>query len=220
MRRSAILLARVLAFVELYDLLPAAGIFFPDFVQKLVKQYSFQTFPKTAEDFDLKKGVQFLDGKIGDMVILKLGIWDSLLVIETRSNTTVSKKILEDMLSWGVTELGLSYKVGMIKRFAYISDVTFYSDAPLLVLASPALANLAAQTGKELSQIWNDPITYETTDLKVGHDTTSRKVGIAPFTISRRAETAFSENKYFSEAPLPTDVHWKLLETFEAELTK
>jgi hypothetical protein len=47
-----------------------------------------------------------------------------------------------------------------------------------------------------------------------------RKYGIASFSITRRAEARFSENKYFSEAPLPTDLHLKLLEQFEAESSK
>jgi hypothetical protein len=45
-----------------------------------------------------------------------------------------------------------------------------------------------------------------------------RKPLHAPFTIQRRAETAFAENKYFSEAPLPTNEHVALLETFEADV--
>jgi hypothetical protein len=48
----------------------------------------------------------------------------------------------------------------------------------------------------------------------------ARKYGIAPFSITRRAESRFSENKYFSEAPLPTDIHISLLEEFEAEVQR
>jgi hypothetical protein len=44
----------------------------------------------------------------------------------------------------------------------------------------------------------------------------SRKYGIASFLITHRAEARFSENKYFSEAPLPTDMHIAFLEEYEA----
>jgi hypothetical protein len=44
----------------------------------------------------------------------------------------------------------------------------------------------------------------------------ARSHGIAPFVITHRAESRYSENKYFSEAPLPTDMHIEFLEEFEA----
>ena len=83
---------------------------------------------------------------------------------------------------------------------------------------SPELASLAEKTSKAISEIWQEPITYEPMHLVVGHDPLSRKFGIAPFSISRRAEAEFPENKYFSEAPLPTDTHLTLLEEFEADV--
>jgi hypothetical protein len=43
------------------------------------------------------------------------------------------------------------------------------------------------------------------------------QIPIAAFTIQRRGQTPFEENKYFSEAPLPTDIHINLLEQFEAD---
>jgi hypothetical protein len=217
MRLSAIILARVLAFVETFDLAPGGRVFWPDIVPEIVARYSFQKFPKTLEEFDEAKGVEFLEGKIGGKVIQKFVVWDSLLVVETRSNTSDSKRILEDMLSWGAEKFGLSYRPGMIKRFAYVSDVSFFSDIPILA-AGPALTNLAAKTSEALSEIWQEPIRYEPLNVAVGHDPTARKHAIAPFSITRRAETRFSDNKYFSEAPLPTDLHLKLLEEYEKDL--
>jgi hypothetical protein len=85
---------------------------------------------------------------------------------------------------------------------------------------SPALAKLAAKTSTALTDIWQEPVQYETTNLAVGHDPMARKYGIAPFSITHRAESRFSENKYFSEAPLPTDTHISLLEEFEAEIKR
>jgi hypothetical protein len=216
MKLSAILLARVLGYIEIFDLSPRGRVFLPEVVPEIVKRYHFQKFPQTLEEFDESKGIEFHEGKIGDKVIQKFVIWNTLLVVETRSNTDDSKKILEDMLTWGAEKLGLDYRSGMIKRFAYVSDLSFYSDVPLLSV-SPILTSLAAKTSKALSDIWQEPVQYEPLNLVVGHDPMARKYGIAPFSITRRAESRFSENKYFSEAPLPTDVHWKFLEEYERE---
>jgi hypothetical protein len=74
------------------------------------------------------------------------------------------------------------------------------------------------KTSNALSDIWHEPVRYEPVNLIVGHDPMARKYGIAPFSITRRAEARFSENKYFSEAPLPTDTHLKILEEFERDV--
>jgi hypothetical protein len=212
---SAIILARVLGFIETFDLSPKGRIFYPDIIPEIVQRYKFQKFPTTFEQLDEAKGIEFHEGKIGDKVIQKFVIWNTLLVVETRSSTADSKQILEEMLTWGREKFGLNYRPGMIKRFGYVSDVSFYSDLPLLTV-SPILTKLAAKTATALSEIWQEPVHYEPVNLVVGHDPLARKYGIAPFSITRRAEARFSENKYFSEAPLPTDTHVSLLEEFEA----
>jgi hypothetical protein len=217
MRLSAILLARVLAFVETSDLNPRGKTFFPDLVQEAVQRYRFQKFPQALEDFDETKGVELAEGKSGDDTIQKLTIFNTVLVLETRSNTEDSKRILEEMLVWGKEKFGLNYNPGMIRRFAYVSDVTFYSDVPLMKAIRP-LQRLAEKTGEAVSSVWREPIKYEPLVLTIGHDPTSRKNPIAPFTIQRRAEARFEENKYFSEAPLSTDDHLALLEQFEADM--
>lgn len=215
MQLSAVILARVLGFIETFDLSPRGNVFFPEIASEIAKRYNFQKYPKTLEDFDESKGVEFLEGRTkSNNVIQKFVVWNTLLVLETRSNTADSKQILEEILLWGTEKFGLYYKPGMIKRFAYVSDLTFHSDAPLLN-ASPALSSLAEMTSGAVSEIWQEPIQYEPMIVTIGHDPLSRKNGIAPFTIQRRAETRFSENKYFSEAPLPTDVHLQLLEAYE-----
>lgn len=219
MQLSAVILARVLGFVETFDLSPRGQVYFPEIVSKLVERYSFQKWPQKFEEFDEAKGVEFHEGRIGNKVIEKLVIWNSLLVLETRSSTTDSRQILEDMLLWGAANSGLNYKPGMIKRFGYVSDLTFYSDVPILSV-NPALTKLAAKTSAALTEIWQEPVQYESANLAVGHDPMARRYGIAPFSITHRAESRFSENKYFSEAPLPTDLHISLLEEFEAEIKR
>jgi hypothetical protein len=212
---SSIILARVLGFIETADLDPRGKVFNAEFVQEVVRRYKFQKFPKTFEEFDEAKGVIFEDGKIGNKVIQKFTIFQTLLTLETRSSTADSKQILEEMLVWGAAKFGLNYNPGSIKRFAYINDLTFFSDVPLLSAACQPLLDLASKTSAALSDIWQEPVQYHPANLAVGHDPMARSHGIAPFTITHRAEARFSENKYFSEAPLPTEMHIAFLEEFE-----
>ena len=217
LRQSAVLLARVLGFVEIADLISGIKMPVGELMRKLADHYAFERSPRTLGELDLSKGIELLEGVSVQGSIKKFVIYDTVLVVETRINTSASKAILEEVLLWGAKELGLNHKPNSLKRFGYVSDVTFYSDAPLLNPV-PAVAGIAARASKELSEIWEEPVKYEPLNFGIGHDPSARKYGIAPFTLAHRAETKFSENKYFSESPLPTDIHWEILEQYEKDI--
>jgi hypothetical protein len=213
---SAIALARTLAYIETFDLDPKGRVYFPDLVSGVAERYRFAKFPTKPEDFNEANGIVFEDGKSGNKVIQKFTIFPSLLVVETRSNTTDSKLILEEMLVWGAAKFGLNYAPGTIRHYAYVSGVSFYGDATFLSV-SRALQALSEKISTAVTDIWQEPIQYESVGIALGHDALSRKYALAQFTLTRRAETPFTENKYYSEAPLPTDLHIKFLEEFERE---
>lgn len=215
MKVSAILLSRVLAFIDTADLSPQSAVFAPDFVREIASEFQFQKVPETIEEFDLAKGMSFNGGKFGKRTISKFSIWPNLLSIETRSHTTEAKELLHEMLLWGKEKFNLAYSEDMIRHYGYVSDLSIDSKAPLTSI-SPLLERIASRTSKALSEIWQEPIKYEPADLKIIHDPLGRKWSLAPFQIARKAEHTFKENRYFSEAPLPTDLHIELLEEFEA----
>ena len=158
--------------------------------------------------------MEFLTGRIGKSTIGKLTVWPNLVVIEARSNTTECKEILNETLHWAAMKFDLNFTPEMITRYAYVSDLSFTSEAPLLSF-DPLIERIADRVSSNLSDIWLDPVHYEQFEFKIGHDPLARKWGIAPFQIARLAEHKFAENKYFSEAPLPTDLHIELLEEYE-----
>ena len=218
MQLSAVVLARTLAFIEIYDLNPKGKVFFPELVKSIAERYKFQKLPK-REEYE-KEGAVFEEGKIGNKVIVNLTIYDSLIKLETRSNTSDSKQLIEDLLVWGAAKFDLTYTPGSIKRFAYISDLTFHSDVPILDAACQPLIDLATKTTAALTEIWKEPVEYYPANLAIGHVPMVRKNGIAPFSITHRVESRYSENKYFSEAPLPTDMHIAFLEEFEVGIKR
>ena len=217
MKVSAIIQARALAFIELYDLDPRGKTFFPETIKKLQQRYGFLQTPK-VEEMDEQKGVELKTGKIGDVVIDKLKIFPSLFVLETHANTTESKQVLEEMFDWGKRDLGLTYEPKMIRHWAYVSILTFHSDANIIALANKPAAKLAAKVSSAVSEIWSQPTAFEARSLSITHDPLVRKNGIAGLLITPRLETPYSENKFYSEAPLPTDTHIKFLEEFEADV--
>lgn len=217
MRVSAIIQARALAFIELYDLDPRGQAFFPDTIKQLQQRYGFLQVPKVGE-VEEQKGLELKTGKSGDKVIDVLKIFPNLFVLETHSNTTDSKLILEEMFEWAKKELGLTYDPSMILHWGYVSILSFYSDFNVIEKANTPAAKLAFKTSKAVSEIWKENVSYEARGLSISHDPLTRKNGIASLLITPRAEIPFEQNKFYSEAPLPTDLHIKFLEEFEADV--
>jgi hypothetical protein len=218
MKLAAVNKARYLAIIELDELNIKGTVRLSDCVAPIAERYKFDVFPQNAEDFDLEnKGVKFESGKDGDLTIDSLVLYNGAIYVDTFASTADSQRILVEMLEWGSKTFGLSYSEGMIRKCAYISQVLFYTDFPLLVEASPALKKLAQKTSSITEGLFGG-LVYEPLNLSVGHDPMARKHGIASFYIQHRINTLFAENKYFSEAPLPTDQHIKFLEEFEADV--
>ncbi len=218
MELASVVLARAVAWVEPIDLNPRGALFYPDLTKALVARYSFQRFPQKLEDFDETKGVTFSVGRLGDTVIEQLVIYAYGILVDTRISTQESKRLLEEAFEWGRKELGFSYKPDMVKRWQYASQVTFRSTAPMTG-ASSAVRNLAAAVAKSVADITGEDLKYDLAILGVDYDQLTRKHPLGRFSIQRRDNTPFSENKYFSDAPLPTDIHIQLLEQFEKDLS-
>jgi hypothetical protein len=213
---SAILMARVIAFFEVAEINPPGGFFFPELTKELVERFNFQKYPKTFEEWTSEKGSQFFFGRLGKIAVDNVTLFNNGIQVDTHSGTNDSKKILLDTLEWASTKFGFSYKPELIRRWAYLSGLTF--ETQVQILSTPALDNLATRTSRALSEVAGEPMVYMATSQTVGHDPLVKKYGRASFSIQRRIDVPFSDNKYFSEAPLPSDVHISLLEQFEADV--
>jgi hypothetical protein len=217
MELSAIILSRVLGFVETFDLSPRGTVFFPDLIAGLVEAFRFQKFPQTMEEMDESKGVTFTEGTWNGVSVFQLTLYNNAILLDTRAGTDESKRVLLEGLLWAANKFGLNYKEGMIRRWRYLSDLTVTTEVPLLV-THPALTNMCDAIGKHVSEILGEPLVFSPIRSTVDFDRHPRNVAMAAFDIQRRADTPFSENKYFSEAPLPTNVHFELLQRYETEL--
>ncbi len=219
MRLAAVTRARALAIVGIDELNLGGKLRLADCIDPIVQRYGFLVFPKEPKDFDLSdKGARFEDGKADGVTIDSLVIYDGALFVDTLSNTSDSKRILLEMLEWGRDTLGLTYVPGMIKQWGYISDIVFFSDFPLLVSMSSPVQKLAEKTSRFTEELWNG-LKYEPINLSIGHDPGVRKNGVASFFIQHRINSTFAENKFFSEAPIPTDFHIKFIEEFESDVS-
>src|SRR5262245_4333114 len=116
MNLSAVLMARVIFFVESVELNPRGSAYYPDIIKALVERFQFKKFPEKFEDFDEDKGVSLVGGKFEDETVARITIYSWGLTLDTTSSTDIAEKLLTDTLVWGVEKLKLTYKPEMIKR--------------------------------------------------------------------------------------------------------
>ena len=218
MRLLSILQARTVAFLEVDELFTRHHILGPEFTPKIAERYGFLKLPEKLEDFlDEQKGIQFAFGRWDGTVINQLAFYAHGIAVETAASTDVSEKILYDVLRWGANTLNINYHQDMIKRKAYVSGLLFSTDVSLNAL-HPKLRGIGERLSSSVADSLGHVFPYEVTGIFFGYDTTHTKPNAPIFTIERRADVPFTENKYFSTAPLPTEEHLKLLRDFETSL--
>jgi hypothetical protein len=217
---EAITKARALAMLELDSLTNGGRIRLADCIGPLVARCDFQKYPTKTDEIDLEeKGVRFESGRFDELVIDALVIYSGAIYIDTLASTSDSVRILTAILKWAREELSLSYEDHLIRRWGYISDLVFRSDVPLLRVHSSPLQDLARKTSAFTEEMFGG-LKYEPSQIGIGHDPLSRKYGVASLVIQHRVNTSYSENIFFSEAPLPTDLHVKYLQEFEEDVKR
>lgn len=217
MQIASVPLARAYAIFQIEDLNPTGTIYYPEIGEALVQRYGFQKYPSKPEDFDESKGIEFLEGRLGKVVIDKFVILNSGIYVDTMATTNLSEAVLEDALQWGATNFGVTFRPETIKRWAYVSNITFQSEVPILVL-HPVLQEICSIVTQEVETNFKQKLIYEPAGFNLTYDRLTTSFGTAAFLIQRREGVPLSENKYFSAAPLKTSVHIDLLEALEKHL--
>lgn len=185
------------------------------------KKYDFSIGPNAADLVvarEKNQPIKYFQGsfkpKKGDAVGVDLLIYRDGIVADTRSSTDDSNAFVDDLLTWASSEFGLLPHAEVVRNKYFVSDVHVTSDHFLSVL-NPKLVNFAKTiTGGakipgadfELGAIgfWPDQnLPYQP----------------IPFRFERAQGFPFSDMRYYSQAPLETDVHLSLLEKLEALLT-
>jgi hypothetical protein len=216
MKLSSILLSRTIAFLDTIALNPRNRLSYIDIAKAMLERYKFAKIPEKIEDYDLQKGVEFVAGKLDGITIERVTLFTNGIVVDTRSSTDDSDRILEDGLQWFSHLTGLPSPPPVTRR-CHISQLTYYSEIGL-PLANPHFIDLSNKISELVSKPLGQQYNYEVYSLSFNFDQTKAKWTPGPFTIERAADIPFSENKYTSIAPLSTTQHLALLEEFESAL--
>jgi hypothetical protein len=214
MELIAISLARFVAFLELQSFDPRGQSTTREAIELFRNRYTFGKVPEKPEELDFQKGVEFIDGKMGSIVIDKLVLYTNGVAIDTRSSTDNSERVLQDILD---EVKRVSRAVMLPTRRMYVSNLIFRSQMRFSSLHR-VVQPLGDSISSALSECFGQPVSIDLGGIYISADSSQTKLTPSHFTIERRADTPFSANVYFSAAPLKTDLHIALIEKFESAL--
>jgi len=214
-----VLLARYFGLVPIEELNLDGTLYYPELIPALVDRYGFTKYPTSPETIDENKGVEFIGGRSGKRVINKVTILDTGIYLDTSISTEASEELWYELMEWAVARFGVTFNRDMVKRYVYVSTITFHTDVPILAL-DPILVQIGEVAAAEVERCFGRRLEYEPAGISIQYDQQSTKLGTAPFTIQRREGVPFGDNKYFSTAPLKTNLHLELIERLEKAMSR
>lgn len=220
MRVLNVVAARSTWLFELADLNPKGKSLFPEIVDWLKETYNFDEAPGPTSKVDDGKGMIFKKGEFQAreevFVDVELTLFNDGLVANSSSSTDDTDKFLENVIASAMTEFSLTFDSTMIRRKLYLSELNVRLDQPLVNL-NPKLAQFAEKLSSMCSTIITQP--FEVGGLSLWTDVTNSVYKAPPFSIERRLNAPFHENRFYSKAPLQTEQHITLLKELEQILT-
>ena len=214
MKLVSVALARVIAMVQFDEWDPFGRTLTFEAISNVASRYSFAKVPTKPEELDLQKGVELVEGRFDDVRIDKVTIYINGIAVDTRSSTDDSERVLNDIFQLASDAFGAAINPA---RKSFASQLIFRSEMRLATL-NPVLPRIADLLTERASANLKHPFVFEPTAILVGADTSQAKVAPVVFSIERRAELPFSENTYFSNAPLATKEHLETIQAFETAL--
>ncbi len=217
MKLLSIVSAKSLWFFDPRELNPRGKSIYPELIDWLREEYDFEEVPKSQTDTNPQGGLEFkrghfeVDAKTNEFVDVDLTLFTDGALADTRSSTRDSDAFLERTLKAMAECFGLEHDSSLIRKRGYINEVIYRSDRSLSAL-NPRLEQFCSR----LSDLSNRPI--QTIAVMFGRDPKEAMMPaptLPAFSFERLTNAPFSENRYYSKAPIDTEAHIKLLEEFE-----
>jgi len=229
MKIKNVKLARSIWLFDLQDLNPSGKDIAEDLFEWIKDSYNFsvapdlqtlvaaaRTNPAVAGNQPLSTGAVFERGHFQAreevfIEISKLTLYSDGIVIDTPSSTKDGDQFARDLLQSAAGEFSLAYDEETVRKRIYLSELVVRSEISLDRI-NPRLAAFAKRISEAFPddtkpqfqlaglQYWSEP-----------NDVGTHKI----FTLERQAGKTFVERRYYSQAPLPTNDHFRLLEELE-----
>ena len=163
----------------------------------------------------MTKGLIFKDGRFDNVSLPSLEFHDDGIVIQSQLPSSVVDDFVKDLFAWMEPTIGLRRIATHPVYKTYQSELIVRTEAPILKVLGPAMA-LGEAISRGLKQASNLDVEIDAVGFSLATDNTLLPViKPIPFRIDRRAGVPFEANLYYTQAPLPTSDHLKVLEQLE-----
>ena len=214
-----VITARSTWLFDLNELNPRGKTLLPELLEWLKDEYHFEKAPKSSTDVDETKALVFSQGtfqvKEEIFVNVELKVYTDGLVASTWSSTRDTDGFLGNVLSSAAEEFSLAYRPEIVRRKMYLSELHVKSFKELAGI-NPKLIEFAEKIRTLIPG--NVRLPFEPAGVMIAPLQGFTSISIAPFRFERKNGTSPDEHKYYSVAPLHTDDHLKLLDSFEQDL--
>jgi len=215
--------ARSMWLFDINDLNPRGKSVLSDILEWLKNSYVFSKFPASINDQEAQtKALAFLQGNFQlreeFFIDVDLRLYNDGIIADTRSSTDDTDLFLNDVLESASKEFNLSYRPGLVRKKLYASEVNVRCDHPLsnlnpkLKAISDKLSTLVTTALPPLP-----PLVFDFSAISFWAELLTPTP--VAFRFERKQNSSFSENRYYSSAPLQTPVHLSLLEELESILS-
>jgi hypothetical protein len=148
------------------------------------------------------------------IAIERLEIYAAGFLVATRTNTSDTDLIADDVIVWASSHFDITYEDLRAGR-GHMSQIDFRFERPLPELF-PQFARIRNRMSSELAEFFEFSAPYELTALQFWFDKNKFPTFAPPLLrIDRRDGVPFEQNVYWSDAPLTTDGHIAVLSDFE-----
>jgi hypothetical protein len=214
MKLISVQLARMVWSFDASEVNPRGKNIFKDLVPELIQRYEFKGYPQEGGDF--KEGLKFTQGTFvnsaNDPVTVGMTVWSDGLGVDAYSSTKDCDEFLDETCKI-LSGIGYVLDPGIARRKTYLSQVVVRSSKPLRGL-NPGLEEFS----KKISSAFGGATTFGFSGIEFYPDQT-QVYKPSTFSFQKRIGDAFSDDRYWSQAPLPTDKHLELLNEMEALLS-
>ena len=217
MKLLSIKVARAVWLFPTTDVNPRGKYIYP-LLPALIERYQFSNVPNLQEAIKKQQGIKLASGaynlKKKESIAVDLGIYNDGLVGDSRSSTADSEAFLQDCINFAMKEFGLQEPKSVTRQL--VSEINFELSQPLAVL-NPRLTPFLKKLSGKVSDTHDS--SFELSGLSFnGFGNGPRNP--PSFKFERVENTAVSENRFWSFAPVSTDDHLALIEEFISLLKK